>query len=137
MPLVIVVLFFFAQFFCHADAYAEKKAPVQGSEAPTTFTGRSVDEFVTAAWHGDAEAVDFYLKAGINPNVTDENKRTALWVAAVQGHTKIVQALLAKGADITVKDKDRRTPLVVAAAHGHTETVEVILAEMMKKACAK
>lgn len=137
MPLRIVAFFFFAQLLFCVDAYAEKKPSTQGSEASGQFTGPSVDEFVTAAWHGNVETVDFYLKAGINPDVTDDNKRTALWAASVQGHTKLVQALLAKGADVNVKDKDGRIPLVIAAANGHTETVEVILAEMMKKACAK
>lgn len=137
MPLIIAALFFFAQLLCHADAYAEKKPSAQGSAGPARFSGPSVDEFVTAAWHGDAVVVDFYLKAGISPNVMDENKRTALWAATVQGHIKIMQALLGRGAAVNMTDKDGRFPLVVAAANGHTETVEVLLAEMMKKACAK
>ena len=126
MPFLLVVVFLLALLLCHTDAHAEKKPRAQESEAPAKFTGRSVEEFVTSAWHGDAEAVDLYLKAGINPNVTDGNKRTALWAASVQGHTKIVQALLAKGASVTKTDFTGRDAAGWAAESHRPAVVQAI-----------
>src|SRR5438105_2005275 len=128
MPFLIAAALLLASLFDPAGADAATKAPAAGSDEATKFTSRSVEEFVTSAWHGDTDTVAFYLKAGINPNVTDDNKRTALWAAASQGHLKIVQALLAKHADVNFPDKDGVTPLRAAAAQGYADIVQTLMA---------
>ena len=51
----------------------------------------------------------------------DENKRTALHVAASQGHVDFVAQLLAAGADPTAVDVFQNTPLNDAVRHKHVD----------------
>ena len=72
-------------------------------------------------------------------NAKDNDGKTALMGAAVNGHTQTVQLLLEKGADVNaVIEKDYRigylekwqvgkTALIYAAANGHTKIVQLLL----------
>lgn len=52
--------------------------------------------FITAASDGDLEAVQTYLKEGLDVNSQDWDKLTALVAAASQGHLEVVKVLLDK-----------------------------------------
>lgn len=52
--------------------------------------------FITAASDGDLEAVQTYLKDGLDVNSQDWDKLTALVAAASQGHLEVVKVLLDK-----------------------------------------
>ena len=51
------------------------------------------------------------LQAGCNPNMTSEEKQTALFFAARNGDKAIARALIDFGADVNWRDADGRTPL--------------------------
>ena len=68
------------------------------------------------------EMVGLLLRNGANPNVkTDENKMTALFVAANEGDLEIVKILLKHGADPNIADIQGRTPLGIAEYRGYVE----------------
>ncbi|XP_029129980.1 potassium channel AKT1 isoform X2 [Cajanus cajan] len=68
------------------------------------------------------------LKKGMDPNESDNNRRTALHMAASQGKENCVSLLLDYGADPNIRDLDGNVALWEAMAGGH-ESVSKLLAE--------
>jgi uncharacterized protein len=78
-------------------------------------------EGVTYEWSPAAnlEAVKMCLDLGIDPNVADDNGRTALHGAAHKGRTDVIQLLVDHGAKLDMHDKGSRDT-VNGALLGHT-----------------
>ena len=84
--------------------------------------------FVRVAQDGSLEAVQLFLRAGMKPNVTNQNGETPLLVAARYGREPVAKVLLAAGADPNVKDaKFGGTPLHWAAVNGYPGIVKLLL----------
>lgn len=83
--------------------------------------------FITHARQGDTVAINLFLAAGMDPNVTDEGK-TALMLATANGFTAIAGTLLQHGAEIDVQDFSGRTPLMMAAMSGDVDTLKLLIA---------
>jgi ankyrin repeat protein len=82
-----------------------------------------------AARDNDAGAVRQILAGGdSNPNQTDEQSRTALHYAAINGSLEIVAILIKSGARLDVTDPLGNTPLHLAADNNRTEAAELLLA---------
>lgn len=62
-------------------------------------------------------------------NLTDENDRTPLHVAAEVGDRGLVELLLVKEVDVNAKDKDGLTPLMVAIDNDHLSIAQLLLNE--------
>jgi ankyrin repeat protein len=98
----------------------------------------------------DEVQVKEILKAGVNPQIEDENGASPLYLAADQGHLAIVNLLLAQSEGIsmnemaesliedvnqrrlnnkyiTYKDEEGNTPLHLSAKNGHLGFVNLIL----------
>ena len=58
---------------------------------------------------GDKGGVIQELRKGVEPNLADYDKRTALHLASCEGRTDIVLLLLEKGADVNSVDRWGRT----------------------------
>lgn len=58
---------------------------------------------------GDKAGVMQELEKGVEPNLGDYDKRTALHLASCEGCTEIVVLLLQKGADVNCTDRWGRT----------------------------
>lgn len=58
---------------------------------------------------GDTEGVVQELEKGVEPNLADYDKRTALHLASCEGCTEVVVLLLEKGADVNSIDRWGRT----------------------------
>ena len=57
----------------------------------------------------------------------NEERHTALMVAALEGHTKEVKALLRQGESVNAKDGMGRSALMFAVINMHYDTVKVLL----------
>ncbi|MFS8022519.1 putative protein kinase-like domain superfamily, ankyrin repeat-containing [Helianthus anomalus] len=66
------------------------------------------------------------LDQGVEPNVGDYDKRTALHLAACEGFTEIVILLVEKGANVNSIDRWGRTPLSDARSSGHNEICKIL-----------
>ncbi|BAT76402.1 Potassium channel [Vigna angularis] len=81
-----------------------------------------------AAARGDDLLLHQLLKRGMDPNESDNNRRTALHIAASQGKENCVLLLLDYGADPNITDLDGNVALWEAMVGGH-ESVRKVLAE--------
>ncbi|XP_051147363.1 integrin-linked protein kinase 1-like [Andrographis paniculata] len=77
---------------------------------------------------GDKAGVMQELTKGVNANLADYDKRTALHLASCEGRTEIVVLLLQKGADVNSMDRWGRTPLSDACSFGHQDICEILKA---------
>ncbi|XP_070689060.1 CARD- and ANK-domain containing inflammasome adapter protein [Pempheris klunzingeri] len=76
---------------------------------------------------GASRVVDLLLSAKANPNTSDNEKKTALHLAAMEGNVDAVTSLLSQKAKGGAKDMDGSTALHYAAAGGHTSVVSALL----------
>ncbi|XP_027916529.1 potassium channel AKT1-like [Vigna unguiculata] len=81
-----------------------------------------------AAARGDDLLLHQLLKRGMDPNESDNNRRTALHIAASQGKENCVLLLLDYGADPNITDLDGNVALWEAMVGEH-ESVRKVLAE--------
>jgi ankyrin repeat protein len=83
-----------------------------------------------AAYAGDLQLVKKLLLEGVDPNVPDQHRRTALLHASDRGHLAIVEALLAEGAwpDLHEDYDTADTPLMSATIGGHLDIVKMLIA---------
>jgi potassium channel len=58
---------------------------------------------------GDIVLLKRLLRAGINPNAADYDKRTAAHIAAAEGNTVALRTLAENGADLALKDRWEQT----------------------------
>lgn len=119
----------------HGDLERAKQALAKGAELERP--GGTFDEtpLMTAASHGQAEAVRLLLKHGANPNKKVEGK-TALYNAALHGGSlETVDALVAAGANIHADWYD--TTILMAAAGAGNMPVVRRLVELGAKADAR
>ncbi|OQS07666.1 hypothetical protein THRCLA_20091, partial [Thraustotheca clavata] len=58
---------------------------------------------------------------------TNEDRRTALYIAAQNGHCHVVLKLIYAGANIHQVNNDGATPLSIAAENGHTDIVSILI----------
>ncbi|KAK3784002.1 hypothetical protein RRG08_025198 [Elysia crispata] len=93
-------------------------------------------KFLAAVRNNDLCKVIHLLDGGINPNVSDSRRRTALHIAASQGLDQIVSCLTARRADPNKIDHLGNSPLHLAACRGDTRVVRILLgsgADIYKK----
>ncbi|KAA8516039.1 hypothetical protein F0562_019218 [Nyssa sinensis] len=75
---------------------------------------------------GDKGGVIQELEKGVEPNLADYDKRTALHLASCEGCTEIIVLLLEKGADVNSTDRWGRTPLSDARSAGHEDICKIL-----------
>src|ERR1700722_8630808 len=80
-----------------------------------------------AATRCNLEIAAMLLKAGANPNLTNEQGIGPLYLAIANGYPAMVQLLLAKGADPNVAREDGETPLMTAARLNQLEVMKTLL----------
>jgi ankyrin repeat protein len=65
--------------------------------------------------------------AADNPNQTDEQDRTGMHYAAMNGNLQIIAILIKAGADIDPRDRLGNTPLMLAAQRNQTEAADLLI----------
>lgn len=81
-----------------------------------------------AAANGSFDVVKLLANSHANPELADNNGRTALSQAAERGHTKIVRFLLGKdNVNPSSEDKKGQTPMYYAARNHHEGVVKLLV----------
>jgi hypothetical protein len=80
--------------------------------------------FLHSAAKGDILAVQLFLDAGMNPNLSNEGTGP-LGAAAYNGQTEMVRFLLGKGAKVDLQDSCGETPFI-KATEGEKDTTQVM-----------
>ncbi len=92
------------------------------------------DRFLAAATSGDLLVVETLLKPNIsaadpgNINCKNDEKRTALILAAMGGHESVIRFLIRKGADVNWIDKFGCSAIMHAAKNLHGQALMALLA---------
>ena len=86
------------------------------------------DKLAYAVVNKDLNMLDSLLNAGIDINVTEEDRgATVLLIAcSFKDYENVVSILISRGADVNFKGKDGRTPLMWAAGNS-LETSKILL----------
>ena len=85
------------------------------------------DNVARAAAQNDAGKVRRLVGSGSSPNQTDDQTRTGLHVAAINGNLQIAAILIKAGAKIDITDKLGNTPLHYAADRNQVEMAKLLL----------
>ena len=80
-----------------------------------------------AAYYGQAQLIEMFVKAGADMNSASNKRMTALHLAAQAGHNQCIENLLYAGARINTKSSDGFTPLMQAILAGYAECVETLI----------
>ncbi|KAH9787884.1 hypothetical protein WN943_017658 [Citrus x changshan-huyou] len=101
------------------------------SNCPSPPKGQIIDSegpyrLLYCSSKGDRAGVLQELEKGVEPNLADYDKRTALHLASSEGRAEIVLLLLEKGADVNSLDRWGRTPLSDARSFGHVVICKIL-----------
>ena len=75
-------------------------------------------DFFNAVHRGDINAVSKYIKNGIDINIQDNRKRTALMIAVYKNDINMVKLLVKNNADVNIQDENLNSPFLYAGARG-------------------
>ncbi|XP_052211057.1 integrin-linked protein kinase 1-like isoform X2 [Diospyros lotus] len=103
----------------------------RSSSPPSEVQSRRIDSegpyrLLYCSSKGDEAGVLEELEKGVELNLADYDKRTALHLASCEGRTKVISLLLKKGADVNSTDRWGRTPLSDARSLGHEEICKIL-----------
>ncbi len=88
----------------------------------------SEQAFLEAVSRGHGEAVDLFLRAGINSNAADEHGRTALMIACEKGHEELAATLIELNAgSLQQADASGNTAMMTASAAGRETIVRSLV----------
>ena len=82
-----------------------------------------------------SELVHLLLNHNASPNKVDDNRRSAVHVAATGGNDEAVQALISSGASINKRDESVQTPLHAAARAGSVAALRTLLNALASTTC--
>ena len=117
--------------------YREKEKVIKQLTAEGTITDNlmhafpqredAVIFFTTCAIDGEIEAVDAFIRCGVDIDGLVQDDYTAVHLAAQEGHLEVVKLLVSKGANIHIETHDRgRYAFYSACLHGHLPVVEFL-----------
>ncbi|MGB2964392.1 MAG: ankyrin repeat domain-containing protein, partial [Anaerolineales bacterium] len=76
---------------------------------------------------GETETVSLLLKAGVSPDVTDNNNNSPLIIATNWGNTETAIVLIEAGADLNLSGQRGKTALMAATIRGNMELLNALI----------
>ena len=87
-----------------------------------------VHSYLTAAAAGDLTTVEAHLAAGVDIDVINRRRQTAILLAAMNKHYDLVERLIALGADIDCQDETQLNPFLFGCINNDLRLVRIMLA---------
>jgi glutaminase len=112
-----------------SDGDKLKRTPAATSSQTDTTMEIKDEDYGSLLWSakvGDDQRVRQLAACGIEVNMPDHDKRTALHLAASEGHAHMVKLLLALQADASSRDKNNGTPLDDAIRESKNSCMRVL-----------
>ena len=97
------------------------------ADAELSLFGSYWDNVARATTQNDALKVRQLIGAGNNPNEVDDDGRTGLQIAAINGNLQIAAILIKASAHLDLKDKLGNTALHYAVDRDRIEVVQLLL----------
>jgi ankyrin repeat protein len=121
----LVILIFSGIAFIYRDPllklYLTKKLEHRG----IPFTEQA---FLAEVSKNNEEAVDLFVKAGINQNSVNDKGQTALIIASEKGLVNIIEELVKlRGSSLNQFDKSGNTALMMAIRRGHEQAARMLV----------
>jgi len=114
----------------NGDVELTKLLIVAGAGLTAVTRVEALTPLALAAQKGHASVIAALLKAGADPNSTNDLGSTALMLAAASGDVDSVKALLASGADVNAREKMRgQTALMFAAGFNRPAAIRLLAAK--------
>ena len=111
----------------HSPVHQEPDEIRSAAAIITNVTSKSVlNNYLLAAQNGDTKHISSLLKSGIDIDVQDQYKWTALMCAAQSGHSSVVKLLLHKGADKLLINSRGKTALDIAKSCHHRTVIKLL-----------
>jgi ankyrin repeat protein len=111
----------------NGDLELTKLLLTAGAGVTATTRVEALTPLALAAQKGHAAVIAALLKAGANPNLTNDLGSTPLMWASASGDVDSVKALLAAGADVDAREKMRgQTALMFAAGFNRAAVIRVL-----------
>jgi ankyrin repeat protein len=85
--------------------------------------------FLKAVREGNLASTESLLKSGMNINVEDAKKNTALILACEYGHEKLIEFLVEQKADLNKSNIYGNSPISIACQTGNTNLVRLFIAK--------
>jgi len=120
--------FGFAQVCDLIGGWEAWQAHAAGAGATSARDAHGNTPLMTAAWRGDAAAVDVLLAAGADLQATNGDGNNALWMACVANDTELVERLVRAGVAIDHANATGATALMYAASSSKPRVVRALLA---------
>ncbi len=97
------------------------------ARAELSLFGSYFDNVARVVSQNDASRVRQLVGSGSNPDEVDDDGRTGLQIAAINGNLQIAAILIKASAHLDAKDKLGNTPLHYATDRGHVEMVQLLI----------
>lgn len=85
------------------------------------------NQIIKAVEKNDLPTVTAAIKAGVNINMVDDEKRSLLLIATNNQHTEMAKLLIQHGANVNQQAANKDSAFLYAGASGQTELVELFL----------
>jgi ankyrin repeat protein len=126
MKQIKLLIFFVLLIFLFSCSFSDKEA----QEAKHRLRQRGIEfseqSFFFSIVQNQPEVVKLFLKAGVNPNVAEEDK-TVLLEACRRGYEEIGLTLIEAGSDVNTKDQYGVTCLMFSVISGSAELIKKLI----------
>ncbi len=126
-------------FNTNHDSYASQESILNRlsfltTNPPTLPIERDRTVLHQAAFIGDAASLQVYLNLIEAYNVQsqfinaqDDEKQTALYIAAKRGFAEVVKKLIQNKADVDIQNNENKSPFMIALQYGHADVLQLLI----------